>query len=297
MKLEKDKQILIIKKVIIAILLLMAAVSLALGVMKGLRSGVDFQWDSAKLLANRINPYEASVNVDSPYYISEYGTVEANQFPSLLWLLLPYTFLGARKAAVVWLLSNFVFLFGIIVLLRKTFWQNIKKIDFILLTGVILASGAVRSQIHLGQHSLFAFFFFMLAIWLSGRKRGISAGMALAVSYFKYSITAPLMLYFLYKKKYKEIVISIIPHILLTFFSSWWLDTDFITLLILPLKQSTLLTASGFADISSIFGRFGLNGMWLNLCTVLIFIGLILWILSGRHQLTDYGTLCVLALL
>ena len=136
MKLQKEKQILIIKMFKIAILILMAAVSLALGVMKGLRSGFDFQWDSAKLLANRINPYEASVNVDSPYYISEYGTVEANQFPSLLWLLLPYTFLGARKAAVVWLLSNFVFLFGIIVLLRKTFWQNIKKIDFILLTGV-----------------------------------------------------------------------------------------------------------------------------------------------------------------
>ena len=294
MKLDRKTWI-FLEKAVIIILFLMAAGSLALGVKKGLGSGVDFQWDSAKLLVNRIDPYEASLNADSPYHTSEYGAVEANQFPSLLWLLLPYTFLGARAAAAAWLFSNLFFLGGIIILLRYTFWKRIEKLDFMLLIGILLASGSVRSQIHLGQHSLFAFFFFLLAVWLSEKNRRMGAGLALAVSYFKYSITAPLMLYFLYKKRYREIIVSVIPHILLTFFSSWWLGTDPFTLLILPVRQSSLLTASGFADLSSVFGKLGYDGGLLNLCTVLIFAGLFIWIISGKNQLTEYGTLCVLA--
>lgn len=208
-----------VKKTITVGLMLLAVVSLTMAVKKGITGGIDFQWDSAKLLAMRIDPYEASLNKNSPYHVSEYGVVEANQFPSLLWLLFPYTFLNGSSAKIAWLISNFFFLAGILFLLRSLFWRELSKTDYALLASVLLSSGCVRSQIHLGQHSLFAFFFFLLAIWMSKKKRSILSGIFLAVSYFKYSITAPLMLYFIYKKKYKEVIISFVPHVALTLFS------------------------------------------------------------------------------
>lgn len=288
-----------LKKLLIVLFTLMAVGSLLLAINKGLSGSVDFQWDAAKLLADRINPYDAT-RLDSSYnrlYADWYGKVEANQFPSLLWLLFPYTLLSAQTAKVAWLISNLFFLVGIIVLLRTLFWKKMDKIDFILLVTMLLASGCVRSQIHLGQHSLYAFFFFLLSVWLSKGKKRILSGLALSASYFKYSITAPLMLFFLYKKKYKEVIVSFIPHIVLTLFSSWWLGVDPITILLQPIRQATtLLTGCGFADLSSVFYGLGISGNIFNIATVVIFLGLFLWVVFGKEKISEYGMICILSL-
>lgn len=66
---SNNKTIEMVKKIIIVILMLMSIASLAMAVRKGISGGIDFQWDSAKLLAMRIDPYEASLNEASPYHI------------------------------------------------------------------------------------------------------------------------------------------------------------------------------------------------------------------------------------
>lgn len=200
-----------------------------------------------------------------------------------------------KPAKIAWIISNFIFLTGIVVLLNAFLENKISKTDRWLVNSILLSCGCVRSQIHLGQHSLYAFFFFLLALWMSKKNKKIVSGLLLSISYFKYSITAPLALYFLYKKKYKELVVSFVPHIVLTLFSSWWLSINPIEIMLLPVKQATGLSTSGFADIGSILKSFGYHGS-VMIFTVVIFIGLIIWVSFVKNKITDYGMLCILAL-
>ena len=65
-----------------------------------------------------------------------------------------------------------------------------------------------RNQLGVGQHTLFSFMFFLIAVYAcqkneerkDPKKFKLSIAVPLAVSYFKYTLTAPLALYFLYKK-------------------------------------------------------------------------------------------------
>ena len=84
--------------IVLAFFMLMAVISVAQGVHNAvgiLHGSYDFQYDSALLLRLRLNPYDESLN---PQGISEqlglfdfYDKVEANQFPSMLAILIPLT--------------------------------------------------------------------------------------------------------------------------------------------------------------------------------------------------------------
>lgn len=285
------------KIIIVIFLYIISALSILLAIKKGVNNSPDFQWDAAKIIANRIDPYEASLNESSIYnrmYFDEYGVLEANQFPSLLWLLYPYTFFSASTAKIAWMISNILFLAGSIILLHKMYWYRINKVDIHILMGVLLSSGCIRSQLHLGQHTLFSFFFFLCALYFC-EKNTIMSGIFLAISYFKYSITAPLMLVFIYKKRYKEVIVSLIPHIFLTIFSAIWLRKSPISLILLPLKFADInLSTAGFADISSVIGKI-LQINMNSLLSILIFIVLLVWVVVQKTKYDDFEMICILA--
>lgn len=65
----------------------------------------DFQWDVAKLLTQKVNIYTmdwfntpTKIQPFEPYY----DEINANQFPSTLWFLLPWTFFDAVTAKAAW---------------------------------------------------------------------------------------------------------------------------------------------------------------------------------------------------
>lgn len=278
------------KTVKIALLLffsLLGIMSLFLGMKKGMVHSFDFQWDAAKIFAMGEDPYEISLDTNCELngrYGEYYGAVEANQFPSLLMLLFPYTLFEPKLANVLWALSNLLFLTGIIILLKKTFWKEMEMLDFALFSALLVSSSPVRRQFALGQHTLFSVFFFLLAYYfiLDNENdknknllfKDIISGIALAISYFKYSITAPMMLIFIYKKKYRPVIISIVIHILLTIVSATYLHKSPVYMILAPLKVAGLLSSEGFADIGSILGQMGMSGMITLAPTVLIFIAL-----------------------
>lgn len=266
------------QKVIYVVLILLAVASLGFGIVKGLRVSKDFQWDAAKLLVQGENPYQASMEGVR----SEYGRVQANQFPSLLLLLFPYTLLSGSVAKIVWLISNLLFLLGICILFRKTYWKQYEKKEFFLFVLLLIASAPIRSQIWLGQHTLFSFFFFLLARFLDEKDRVIGTAIALSVSYFKYSITAPLMLIFLFRKHYKPVIISIVLHIVATLGAGLWLRENPISLLIQPLRVSILQSSRGVLDIGTLFGKiFAPAGL---AATLIIFIGMIFWVVFTKNK-------------
>lgn len=255
------------KKILYCVLLLAALISIAAGAKNALRFSQDFQWDAAKCLMLRINPYEVSLSPtaqpDHPalaeffdYFnsIDAKQKVEANQFPSLLFLLSIFTLMPYRVAVVLWLVLNLLFTAGIVYLLRKTFMKQLSKDVYIILSLLMVAGTPWRNQIGVGQHTLFSLFFFLLAVYLSESGKWIPSSLALAVSYFKYTLTAPLALYFIYKKKWREFAVSVALHIAGTAFGAWWLGTSFIDMIKQPLAVSSALASEGSIDISALSG-------------------------------------------
>lgn len=251
----------IVKKVLVIVIALMALVSLIQGVRNAVTDSQDFQWDAMKVFSMKINPYDESDSMNPSGILNQYGydeyylQMEANQFPSLLMLLLPFAGLAPLTARYVWIVCNMIFTAAIILLLRKTFLKDMDSYWFSVLSLLMIAGTPYRNQVGVGQHTLFAFCFFLIAVYYSeyvAKRNVIVTVLALFVCYFKYTLTVPLVLYFVYKKRYKEIVISAFMHVILTFVSAIWLGDSFINMILKPLKVSSNLAAEGGLDISAL---------------------------------------------
>ena len=275
----------ILKKILMAVLLLAALLSITAGVKNALYYSQDFQWDAAKALMMHMDPYDVSLSkhaiVTAPemaefneYFesINAPQKMEANQFPSLLFLLSPFTLLHYTTARAVWLVLNLLFTAAIIFLLRKTFMKQLERDTFIIVSLLMIAGTPWRNQIGVGQHTLFSFAAFLLAVWLSERGNAGLSAISLAVSYFKYTLTAPLALWFIYKRRFKEFAISVFIHIAMTIFSCYWLGESFIDMIIKPLKVSSALAGEGSLDISAVTG----GASWSLVLTGVLMIALLI---------------------
>ena len=273
-------------RAVYVLLALLTVLSVVQGVRNALHFSQDFQWDAAKALAMRIDPYTESLSptgalerdgirefYESFRAIDAPQKMEANQFPSLLYELIPLTLLPYGTAKVLWLILNLIFTALIIFLLRKTFLKEMKNEMFLLLSLIMVAGTPWRNQIGVGQHTLFSFMFFLLAVWITEKGEqeqknpyfyAVLSGLCLSVSYFKYTLTAPLALYFIYKKKWKEFVISVVPHVVGTFVAVRMLNESFMDMIIKPLKVSAALTGEGSIDVGALTG----GASWSVLITV-----------------------------
>lgn len=258
-----------VRYAVTALLAAMALISLIQGIRNAAGASQDFQWDAAKALSMRLDPYDLSLDpkkaLQYPPLAGFYKMftdkglkqdMEANQFPSLLFLLYPYTLLPPLAARYAWIISNLIFTAGIIFLLRRTFLKDADRDIFIAFMLLMIAGTPYRNQLGVGQHTLFSFFFFLLAVWFSEEKEG-KAGffgtvVCLFICYFKYTLTVPLCLYFIYKKRYPEIIVSAGLHVILTVLSAFWLSDSVINMILKPLKVASALAAEGGLDFGAL---------------------------------------------
>ncbi|MCR5302883.1 MAG: hypothetical protein K6E49_10645 [Lachnospiraceae bacterium] len=260
----------LIRAALPAIIAVLAAISLYQGIRNALAFSQDFQWDAAKALAMGLDPYELSGSplpagnipeLDEFYTMfTERGLkqqMEANQFPSLLMLLYPMTLFNAGTAKVLWCILNLLFTAGIILTLDATFFEKVLPYDRVIIYLLMIAGTPYRNQLGVGQHTLFAFFFFMLAVYIEkkkGRAGTVPVALCLFVSYFKYTLTAPLALYFVYKKRYAPLVISVAAHMVLTVVSAFMLKKSVIYVITAPIRVASALTSEGGIDLGVIIG-------------------------------------------
>ncbi len=254
--------------VLIVVLALAAAASLAAGVRNAVLWSQDFQYDAAKALVCGYDPYDLSLAPESGYdeigqlrdfyeYFENMGTpqrMEANQFPSLLYILAPYTFLPWKTAKTAWLLTNLLCSAVIARLLRHTFLKDTQFHLYAAFMLLMIAGTPWRNQLGVGQHTLFAFMFFLAAAALEEKGYWIPASLALSLSYLKYTVTAPLALYFLYKRKWKTFLCSLIPHLIGTAAAAAVLKEPLPDMILKPLKVASALSGEGSIDI----------GVWLR---------------------------------
>ncbi len=309
-KLTKDKRF---WAVLYTLMALLAVVSVYEGIKNGIVWSQDFQYDAATSLTRGYDPYELSTGFDTAAlpdieylkgfyeYYEGLGTpqrMEANQFPSLLYILTPYTLLPYGAARVLWVITNLVATSVIIRLLKKTFMAGINDRLYPVFVLLMLIGTPWRNQIGVGQHTLFAFAFFLAAVWLAGRaesregeaadtgKAGtaassagnkslpyiIASGLLLSLSYLKYTVTAPLAIWFIYRKRYREFAISLVPHLILTGVAALVLKSSYIDMLIKPLKVASALAGEGSIDIGAITGGMGLGFVFTAIIMIFILV-------------------------
>ena len=278
------------KKSVMGGVIIILSLASALSVWQGIRNAAcfsqDFQWDAARALLMRIDPYEASLSERPPmagalrkfyeYFesIDAPQKMEANQFPSLLFLLILYALMPYRTAKFFWLFSNLFCSALVLWLFRQTFAARIGRFEAAALSLLMIAGTPWRNQIGVGQHTLFSLAFFLLAVFISQKGDNppypYLSGAALAVSYFKYTLTAPLALYFVYRKKWREFTFSVLIHIIGNIFGALWLKKSLIYVIIAPLKVASNLAGEGSIDIGALSG----GAAWSMALTLIIMLAL-----------------------
>lgn len=255
---------------------LLAVVSVYEGICNALEMSQDFQYDAACALINGYDPYDLSLDFSKDRipdieglkqfygYFEGMGTpqkMEANQFPSLLYILTPYALMPYIPARILWLITNLLCTGVIIGLLRNTFMSRVDERLYPVFMMLMLAGTPWRNQLGVGQHTLFAVACFILAVTVAenGREEKSAAGTAaagllLSLSYLKYTVTAPLALYFIYRRRWKEFVISLVPHAVLTGVAAFILKEPYTDMLTKPLAVASALTGEGSIDVGVLTG-------------------------------------------
>ncbi len=316
-----DKRFWILLYVLLA---LMAVISIYEGIGNGIVWSQDFQYDATSALINGYDPYDISMDFDEDRlpdipnlkgfyeYYDGLGTpqrMEANQFPSLLYILTPYALIPYNAARILWLVTNILCTAVIIWLLKKTFMSKVDDRLYPVFMMLMLAGTPWRNQLGVGQHTLFAVAFFLLAVYVSGcydagggeeKLSGISdstgegveskwlrivvSGLLLSLSYLKYTVTAPLALYFIYKRKWKEFAVSLVPHILLTGAAAFFLHESYISMLMKPLKVAAALAAEGSIDIG-VLTKGSSAGLFVTAAAMLFLLAVALMLPEGNDEL------------
>lgn len=247
------------------LLLILAGVSFVQGMRNALRENgsQDFQWGPSRAILERTNPYAKYLDfksgqiATSPYFLSQVPNYPASVYV----FLFPYAVLPWGDAKAFWLLSNALFTLVIIVSLGKFDSYFKSPRNLFLLTVFFVMSTPYRNLLGNGQHTLFSLAFFMLAVLTMSKSDGLT-GFLLAISWFKYTITLPLSVFFITKQKFAPIVVAGMVHITFTLLLSAWIGESPITLLLDPIRVASMRNGSGDLDFSSLAFKAGLpNGV------------------------------------
>jgi hypothetical protein len=227
-----------------ALLSLPAAVSLYAGFHNALRPGYsrDFQWSGTHLVFHHIDPYH-QILIHNPGNLILWSQIP-NYLQELYILLLPLGVISFTSARFIWVVLNCVFTILILSILRKNYGLDRDKT--LLLALLLLASTPFRIVLGSGTESLLELFFFCLVFYFDGYAQ---RGIALGLSYLKYSFSPVLFIYLFFRRQYRILAISLIPPVL--GLSAMWLFVhgSIVTLAVEPLAVNQIGISPGLADL------------------------------------------------
>lgn len=243
------------KRVLWVVLIVIAVVSAARGVSNALWDSGDFHWDVARLLVERYNPYVMFL-ANQPAYTDAIvdDLYQPNQLPSSLVWLFPYALLSWNAAIIAWFVTNIVAT-GVILWVFARWHPELLATHTARWAVVLLflAGTPWRHSFGKGQHSLVALAVFMVAVYLLDRRKPLWSGIALALSFLKYSITFPLLPYFLYKRDVRPPLLAFGIHTVVHLLIARWIQASPLELLIDPLKiAATVTLGRGYLDVFTI---------------------------------------------
>lgn len=202
-------------------------------ITKALHEATDFHsyWYSGHFVLQGINPYEAYFEdrklqlpiyyidgeIDSSYPVGkeELARIPANTAPMVLFTTF-FSMFSWPTASFLWLLLNLASMLTIPWLTIRLWPSTASSIDNLtklLIFSLFLSFTSAKSLIVVGQTSSLIFVLMLLSI-LTVDRNWILSSTALGFALSKYSLSLPLVLFFLLKKKYKVIFLSFSTQIL-----------------------------------------------------------------------------------
>jgi hypothetical protein len=175
----------------------------------------DFQWSPTKELLQHQNPYENFLGGSG--FMAQMPLYPLTGYI----LLIPYAVVDWEYAKIAWALTNYLATFVLLYCLQKL-WRIENKMIVVFLCSAFLISKPYRNVICYGQHDLFVLALF---VWSSVlvKKNEYLAGILLGLSWFKYTTTFPLSLYFIFKQEWKSVLIGILTQCFLFMVACLWL--------------------------------------------------------------------------
>jgi len=232
---------------ILTVLAVMAAISTYVGVKEAAFSdpateGIDFQWSGAHLLSQHENPWKLYIEH------KDQGKIILGQQPNylaeLFLILWPLGRMSFQDAVIWWCGCNLAFAGGIIYVVRRMF--SLDRDHTLLVAFLLMASTPFRVTLHIGQHSLFVLMMLCLAIF----PRNLALrGLALGLSYGKYSFAPVIVLMLLVKRRVGLVLISIIPPLAGLLVAWSLLGGSLWTLALEPLAVARMAMGPGHGDI------------------------------------------------
>lgn len=284
--------------IVLSILTFLALISVFRGVQNAVREGRsgDFQWQPVKTLLEKRSPftdylkYLKGESKEKPFIL-----VQTPNYPITGYVfLLPYGMLNWKTAKWAWALSNLIFSY---ILLRGLFDLFPLKTnrDIILCVSLFFISLPYRNLIGNGQHGLFSLAFFMLALIFVNRNALLS-GIFLSISWFKFTLTLPLSMFFIYKKQFKPLLYALMIQFGLLVMVSVWTGINPWDLVKQNIEAMLHLANSGRFDLMNVVTRTGLPGSIGFTLVLFLVIGIIFRMHSMPHG-SDLKILSFLSLL
>lgn len=291
---------LVFRSIFTIVFLMVGLLSFAQGVMNATaHSGSkDFQWSIARYLLEHKNPYRLYVEFkrghssNSPFVATETPVYPASA-EVLLW---PLAALDYSTAKWIWAFLNGIFAVGCIVLLGRI--AGLSSPVVLSLVGLFLASTPVRTTIGNGQQGLWSLFFFLAAVDCQQRKRTTLAGIFLAASWLKYTVTAPLSLIFLKSGWRTPAAIATGLHVALTLFLGAWIQETPFNVLLAPFMLSGTAQNASMFDVMAIATYLGAPIAWSAPVGILLFLtGAVFVVRSKADVVATLSLLSMIALL
>jgi hypothetical protein len=291
----------ILSYVAAAALLAIGALSFVVGVINATSHGgsKDFQWSIARYLLSQENPYRLYLDykagrlVSSPFVASELPVYPASS-EIFLW---PLAAIDYGTATWIWAGLNGLFAVGCVLLTARI--ANLRGPIVLCLVGLFLASTPVRNTIGNGQQGLWSLFFLLSAVHCQQQKRWVLAGLFLAASWLKYTITAPLSIIFIRRGSRAPIGVAIGTHIALTLFLGIWMQDNPFRLLVSPFILSDTAQSASMFDVMAVATYIGLPSIaWSAPIGIALFCaGAIYVARSEDEDITALSLLAMVALL
>jgi hypothetical protein len=228
-----------------AALVLPAAVSLYAGVRNSLSRSQDFQWSGAHLALQHIDPYSQFLRHDPEHRILL--SQVPNYLHELYILLLPLGALSFSHAKPIWALLNCLFAILIAFVLRRIY--DLPRSQALLLLLLLFASTPFRIVLGNGQQSLLELLLFCLIFYFT---RPTGQGIALGLSYSKYSFSPVVFLYLFFRRRFRVLAISFIAPLLGLLIMGLLVRGSLIPLATEPLAVSRIGVTAGLGDLMTI---------------------------------------------
>jgi len=315
---ENFKQLPRTQKIALLFLTIYSIAIFCYGIRGALKSSSDQQtfYTTSKLLLQKVDPsqmttdYFKRTNTDVGFGDIDRHGGRSMYPPSTHVLLIPfYAFLLSSVAAkYCWLFCNIMCLGIIYYVLCVRYLSAVSSFYKYILLCVLIGAASTKTNLDLGQTSLFSCAAFLITLLLKDRHKW-SSGIAFALAVAKPSLMVLFAIYLLCRKEYRIVITACAIHLALTAGISLWMGISPVTLLnnyfakvsLLIFYKGTIAFYHQTHGISfkSLLFALNMSQSVINIATLILYAAAVAYIVSIKNCEEHYvlGTAALLTLL